>query len=317
MTKFSSVCLVGGAGFLGRGIGAYLLRKGYRVTVVDRYEQRPELPSEVTYFPFAPNRAFFWEDALRQSEVVFNLAYSTNPKTSFENPVRDILDNLPFSVDLFEACLKTGIRKVLLFSSGGAVYGNSREASIPENHPTNPVSPYGVTKLAIEKFAFLFFALRKLPVTVLRPGNVYGVGQAPFRGQGFIATAIGSILSGKEIEIFGKNGTIRDYLYISDLAHASERVMLFGKLGNCYNVGSGIGVSNRQILEYLQVLCRKKASPMRVVYRSPRGFDVKHNVLDITKIKRDCGWVPKVSLEAGLKKTCQWLHENFSLRNQK
>src|SRR5208283_5085757 len=126
----------------------------------------------------------FLADLLKDVDEVVNLAYSTVPKTSFEDPVQDILSNLPSAVNLFLATSQSSVQRLVLVSSGGTVYGKAASLPIVETHPTNPISPYGITKLAIEKYAVMYHNHTGLPVVVLRPGNAFGEGQRPFTGQG-------------------------------------------------------------------------------------------------------------------------------------
>ena len=102
------------------------------------------------------------------------------------------------------------MQKLVLVSSGGTVYGNPSTVPVAEDHPTTPISPYGITKLAIEKYAAMYRLTAGLPVVCVRPGNAYGEGQRPFSGQGFIATAMASVIQGKEVVLFGERGTVRD-----------------------------------------------------------------------------------------------------------
>jgi UDP-glucose 4-epimerase len=123
---------------------------------------------------------------------VIHLAYATVPNTSFDNPLADLLQNLPPTVELFSKVAERSGRLILV-SSGGTVYGQAVQLPILENHPTNPISPYGVTKLTLEKYAHLYAVTKSLKVICVRPGNAYGVGQYPYIGQGFVSTAMASI----------------------------------------------------------------------------------------------------------------------------
>ena len=184
----------------------------------------------------------------------------------------------------------------------GTVYGIAGSLPISEEHPTHPISPYGITKLAIEKYAGMFHALYNLPVTIVRPGNAFGEGQFAFTGQGFIATAVQSILTGKKIEVFGKHGTVRDYLHVEDVARGIIAALEYGEPGQAYNIGSGIGKDNLAVLEVFRPLAGKEGYPIEISFLPPRKFDVPANVLDSRKLISISGWQPRISFEEGVER---------------
>ncbi len=126
--------------------------------------------------------------------------------------------------------MAVGVRRLLLVSSGGTVYGPPCTLPMAESHPTAPISPYGITKLTIDHYALMFHHTRGLPVVVVRPANAYGVQQRSRTGQGFLAAAIDAILSRREIEIFGDAGTIRDYIHVTDVASGILAALDFGEM---------------------------------------------------------------------------------------
>ncbi len=202
-------CVIGGAGFIGRHLVRELLRTGRTVRVAGRRDRAlTKLPVEVEYCQGDIRNQDFVSQVLQDVDEVVDLAYSTVPKTSYENPLLDITDNLPSSVGLFDVASRLPIKKLVFVSSGGTVYGESQILPITETHPTNPISPYGITKLALEKYAQFYHKLQGLPVVCVRPANPYGEGQRAFEGQGFVSTAVASILTGREITIFGESGTV-------------------------------------------------------------------------------------------------------------
>jgi len=304
----SKCCIIGGAGFIGSHLVALLRAQGMEISVLDR-RPAPEraLPNGVQYVQGDLGHQGQLEEALKGATEIVDLAYSTVPKTSYEDPVEDILTNLPAAVRMLEVASKLEVRQVVLVSSGGTVYGRAREIPISEEHPTNPISPYGITKLALEKYGLMFHQLAELPVVIVRPGNAYGEGQRPFIGQGFVATAMGSILCHREIVLFGKQGTIRDYVHVDDVAHGIAAALEHGIPGSLYNIGSGIGRTNREILDVIEPLARLAGYPLRIRIAPSRLFDVPINVLDCQKLRRDAGWQPRVPLGEGLQRTWNWL----------
>jgi UDP-glucose 4-epimerase len=191
-------CIIGGSGFIGSYLTKLLVESGREVVVLDRNPiPNRALPPKAKYLAGDYSEPALLHELLANTDEVIDLAYSTVPKTSFENPVYDILSNLPQSVGLLQEAVKARLRKLVLVSSGGTVYGVAHSLPIREDHPTNPISPYGITKLTMEKYAGMFAFSAGLPVTVVRPGNAYGEGQVAFMGQGFIATTLESIIARK------------------------------------------------------------------------------------------------------------------------
>lgn len=192
------------------------------------------------------------------------------------------------------------LRRMLIVSSGGTVYGPVDHLPIVEEAPLSPVSPYGITKLTIERYAMMYHHLYGLPVTVARPSNAYGAGQKPFTGQGFIATAMGHIVRGEEVVIYGGRGKVRDYVHVKDLALGILAALDHGKCGMAYNIGSGVGRDNRQVLDMLSELIKHTGYHVRIRVEPERGFDVPENVLNFGRLLACSGWLPTISFEDGL-----------------
>lgn len=303
----TNTLVIGGAGYIGAQLVPQLIATGRRVTVLGRSAiPRYELPAGAAYMAgdFAQHELI--NRLLDTHQEVVHLAYATVPNTSFENPLADLLQNLPPTVQLFSEAADRGV-KLVLVSSGGTVYGEAVELPIRETHLTKPISPYGVTKLTLENYAYLYAATHDLKFVCVRPANAYGIGQQPFVGQGFIATAMASAMRGMPIKIFGKRGTIRDYLYVSDIASGIVSALEFGYLSESYNLGSGIGLNNLEVIEIFKPLMREISCEVRVEYQPERAFDVKANVLDSTKLHKHTGWEPQIKFEDGLRRTCEWL----------
>lgn len=300
-------CVIGGTGFIGSRVVKGLLASGRQVSVIGRspLPSRP-LPARVDYRSGDLGNRDFLAEALRGVDEVIDLAYTTVPKTSFDHPVDDILGNLPAAVTLLQVAGELALKRVIVVSSGGVVYGNAVHLPITEDHPTNPISPYGITKLAVEKYALMYWNASALPVVCVRPGNAYGEGQRPFIGQGFVATAIASILKGGEVSIYGENGTIRDYIHVDDVASGIIAALKHGVPGSCYNVGTGVGRSNRDVLDVLFSLARARGLNPHLRILPPRQFDVAANVLSSVKLLADAGWQAGIGFEEGIERTWDW-----------
>ena len=189
-------------------------------------------------------------------------------------------------------------------SSGGSVYGIPRKLPISEDHPTDPISVHGLSKLLVEKYLGIFHHLHGLEYQVARCSNPYGEWQNPDRGQGAVNTMLWLAIRGRPIHVWGDGTVVRDYVYAGDVADALVRLADHPDRAGVYNVGSGQGISINALIEQLfQVLGRR----VPVVYEPARPFDVAENVLDISHIVQSLGWRPKVALPDGLKRTAAWL----------
>lgn len=307
----NNTLVIGGGGFIGSHLVPKLLATGRRVTVIDRTSTPSHaLAEQAKYVPGDFGSHELIVSLLEHHDEVIHLAYATVPNTSFDNPLADLLQNLPPTVQLFSEVADRGGRLILI-SSGGTVYGEGMQLPIREDHPTNPISPYGVTKLTLEKYAHLYAKTHGLKVICLRPANAFGVGQPPYTGQGFISTAMASALSKQSIKIFGQRGTIRDYIYVSDLAAGIVCALEHGRLTETYNLGSGVGRSNTDVLDAFTPLVQEHGGVVRIEPLPERIFDVKVNVLDSTKLQEHTGWKPEVEFCEGLKRTCTWLRDCY------
>lgn len=293
--------VIGGTGFIGRHVVNLLCDSGREVVVVGRSpEPNGSLHAASRYVRGDYGDRKFLRGILNQGCEVIDLAYSTVPKTSYEDPAFDLLSNLPASVGLFQEALDAGVGRLLIVSSGGTVYGPANQLPIREDHPAMPVSPYGITKLTTDRYAMMFHRNNGLPVLVARPANAYGEDQRTGTGQGFIAAAIQAILSGREIEIYGVGGTIRDYIHVRDVAAGIVSILENGTDGEIYNLGTGVGTSNAEIVTLLEKLAARDGLTVRTKVLPSRSFDVEANILDSSKLRRVSQWTHTVGVEEGV-----------------
>ncbi|WP_321894977.1 NAD-dependent epimerase/dehydratase family protein [Paraburkholderia heleia] len=296
-------CLIGGAGFIGAYLSDALAASGRDVISVGR--RAPALAGahpRVQYVAVNTDDRDALRNVLCECDEVIDLAYATVPKTSFSDPIFDLQANLPRTVALMDDLAQMPrLKRLLVVSSGGTVYGHADRLPISEYAPIEPISPYGITKLTIERYALMYHRLHGLPVVVVRPGNPYGPGQRPFRGQGFIATAMGNVIKGSEVVVFGERGTVRDYIHVRDVAAGMRAALECGAVGEVYNIGSGIGRSNLDILGLIRPLAEANGLSVEVRHEPERSFDVAANVLNFGSLLSCSGWSPQVSIAAGMK----------------
>ncbi len=300
--------VIGGTGFIGKNLSQYLVQAGREVTVLARkpLDEKILFLGNVNFILGDISDKHLIADLVGACDEVVHLAYASIPNTSFDDPVKDLNENLPPTVFLMQQCAEKKVRLINV-SSGGTVYGQAQFLPIHETHPTNPISPYGVTKLTLEHYAFLYAKTKGMSHICIRPANPYGVGQIPFAGQGFVSTAIASALKRQPIPIYGEHGTIRDYIYIDDLSQGIVAAMNHGSDGDIFNIGSGVGRSNLDVLQTLSPLLGRYDVDLKIQFMPPRVFDVQENILDSSKLSGISGWQPKEIFSDGLEKTIQFI----------
>jgi UDP-glucose 4-epimerase len=300
------VLVIGGSGFIGSHLVDELIDKGWAVAVLDFQERRyGSIPPSVKFIRGDINQAYLVREALTGVDIVFHLAWATIHETSNEDPTADISANLIPSIQLFEACQRMGVRRVVFTSSGGTVYGQAQTLPIRENHPQNPLNGYGITKLAAEKYLQMFHHLHGLDYAILRPSVPYGPRQNPMGRQGAVAVFLYRISRGLPITLWGDGSVSRDYFYISDLVQAliAAAVRDMGP-ERVFNIGGPKEISLLQLINYVEKTIDKKA---RVEYLPGRKFDASRIILDTSQAKKILQWEPKVEIEQGLAKTWDWM----------
>lgn len=303
------ILVLGGCGFIGSHVVDELIGSGHEVIVFDRYPERFRAPLPNVLYCQADfgNRGELEEVLAGGIDVAIHLVSSTAPQSSNDDPIFDVQTNLVESIALFEMCIKHHVRKVIFISSGGTVYGIPQASPVPESHSTLPLCSYGITKLAIENYLHLFYLLHGLEYVVLRVSNPYGARQDPHRKQGAVAVFMYKIHKGEVISVWGDGSVVRDFVHVSDVARACLAAAESQYVGMC-NVGSGTGLSIKQLIVALQEVTGKMAN---VNWLESRNFDVPEIVLDCSRIERELSWRPQTSLPNGLVDMQNWMITNI------
>lgn len=301
-----NILVLGGQGFIGYNLVKRLLVEGHKVTVFDRAvrNEAKELDCKYVIGEFYNIEEF--EKMFYDVDIVFHLISTTLPKTSNNNPSYDIESNVIKTVKILEMCRRAQVKKIIFPSSGGTVYGIPGKIPVNEEHPTNPICSYGISKLAIEKYLYMFKELYGLDYQILRISNPYGPYQNPFSNQGAIAVFLGKALKGEPIEVWGDGSVCRDYIYIDDLIEALILITTKNSDYKVLNIGSGRAYSVNDIIEQIAITLETN---IKVNYKEARKIDVPTNVLDISRAEVGLQWGPQIDLKMGIKRTWEWLKE--------
>ena len=294
------VLLFGGTGFIGSALRHQLAAEGAQVTVVSRHPVAFEDPGWV---PGDLADASFVSRVVRGRDVVYHLVSGSRPATANADPAADVATSIIPSLGLLTACVEAGVRRLVYASSGGTVYGPEPALPIAETAALNPISAYGVGKLAIEKYIGFYGHHFGLDHQIARIANPYGPGQVAREGQGVVAAMVARAIEGRPFEIIGDGSVARDFVFIDDVAEAL--VLLAGYCGphRVMNVGGGQALSVSQIADDIERLLGLTQHAR--VHLPGRQFDVPVNYLGIDRIAAETGWYPRTSWVDGLRRTVE------------
>ena len=310
----SKVCLTGGAGFIGSHLADAFLARGDEVTVIDDLSsgRRENVPAGASFHQLdirAP------EAAVRVAEGGFDLlvhqAAQMNVRRSVEDPAFDADVNILGSLRLFEAARRGGIGRVLFASTGGAVYGEQDSFPATEEHPLRPLSPYGVAKLAVERYLFYYRATYGLEAVCLRYANVYGERQNPHGEAGVVAIFLERLLAGERPTINGDGLQTRDYVHVSDVVRANlaaAEASLEAHDGFvAVNVGTGLETS---VVELYQSLRAAVGVDLEAVHGPAKAGEQRRSSIDAGRLERELGVGGLLGLDEGLARTAAWWRKN-------
>lgn len=307
-------CVIfGGGGFIGSAIADRLLQDGHSLRIFERSRITP-------YRKFDAHECVEWvagdllsthdvSNAIDGTDVVLHLVSTTLPQGSNDDPIYDVQSNLVGTLQMLNAMVAVKVGKIVFISSGGTVYGTPVYLPIDEKHPTDPQVSYGITKLAIEKYLLLFERIYGIKATILRVSNPFGERQRIETAQGAVGVFLHRALTARPIEIWGDGNTIRDYIYISDVAEAFTRAVEYSGPKSVFNVSSGAGTSLNELIGVLEDVL---GTPIERRYLPGRPFDVPVSVLSNALAREELGWSPLVPLRGGIIRTAEWVRKELA-----
>lgn len=302
------ILVTGGAGFIASNVVDAYVAAGHQVVVVDNLSSgnRANLNPAATFY-----EVDIRSDELlgvlekERPEVVNHHAAHIDVRRSVADPLYDSSINIQGSINLLEACRKTGVRKVIYISSGGAMYGEPEYLPCDEKHPVRPLSPYGASKHTVEHYCFMYKENFGLSYTVLRYPNVYGPRQDPYGEAGVIAIFTERMLKGQPVTIYGTGEQERDFIFVGDCVSANL-LALEGGDGREYNLGWGIATTVNDIFRELKAAT---AYALDANYGPAKTGETYRIYLDTARIRGELNWSAKVPLREGLTRTVQFFRE--------
>lgn len=310
-----NILILGAAGFIGTNIVLRLSAdKRNTLTLVDKemcfFESinKLDLKNIKIRTSSFDNKTDF-DSLLSDQDVVYHLVSTNVPTTSNKKVYDDIQANVSFSAELFEACVRNNVKRVVFISSGGTVYGKESNCPLSESTATNPISSYGLQKVTIEKMLYLYSYMYGLDYRIIRLANPYGPFQRPNGILGAVTTFTYKALKGEEITVYGDGSVIRDFIYIDDAVRAIENISQENTKHHIYNLGCGHGTSIRQVLD---AVSETLGCEMNISWKAGRGVDVPVNYLDISRYENEFGLLDPLSLHEGIRKTAEYM-QNYHI----
>ncbi len=306
------VLVTGGAGFIGSHVVEAFVAAGHDVHALDNLSRGKagNLPPSVTLHQMDLRDGRLGQLLLDERyDLVSHHAAQIDVRHSVIDPAMDADANIIGSLRLLSGCVQAGVSKVIYASSGGAVYGEPRYLPTDEDHPIEPVSPYGVSKYAVELYLHQFWAVHGLHYSVLRYPNVYGPRQDPLGEGGVVAIFARRMIAGEPVAIYGSGEQERDFVFAPDCARANVLAVSAGK-ERAYNLGTGAGTSINQLFRLMAKLTGYRSDP---VYQPARLGETLRMAVDSRRAREELGWRPSVSLEEGVKRTIEATAPSTSL----
>jgi UDP-glucose 4-epimerase len=306
-----NILVTGGAGFIASHIVDAYIADGHKVIIVDNLSTGflENINPQAKFYQL-DIRSEKLEDVFQKEkiDVVNHLAAQMDVRRSVSDPKFDASVNVVGGLNLFESARKHRVKKIIFSSTGGAIYGEQDYFPADEEHPTRPLSPYGITKLCTEKYLFFYNAVYGMKNVILRYANIYGPRQNPHGEAGVVAIFCNKMLKGEQPVINGDGKQTRDYTFVGDVVKANIAALHYHG-SNIYNIGTGIETDvNKLFLEirtHLNPSCPEQHAPAK-------AGEQQRSVISSKKIESDLGWKPTVQLEEGLRLTAEYFKNKYS-----
>ena len=307
----AKILVTGGAGFIGSNVSDKFISLGHKVVIVDNLSTgfKENVHPKAKFYKADINSKKI-EQVFKDEkpEILCHHAAQIDVRKSVADPIFDAKVNIEGTLNLLNNCVKYKTKKVIFASTGGALYGEQDYFPADENHPERPLSPYGIAKLAIEKYLYFFRVSYGLNYVSLRYANVYGPRQNPWGEAGVVAIFTQKLLSREKAIINGDGKQTRDYVYVKDVVDANLLALDYPE-SDFFNIGTGIETNVNTIFRLLK---KEIGSKQKEFHGPKKPGEQRRSVLDCSKAKKMLGWSPKCYLEKGMEGTVGYFKKKFS-----
>jgi UDP-glucose 4-epimerase len=303
--------VTGGAGFIGSNLASALLKADHDIDIIDNLStgRHENLPQGAKFYEMdiaSPVIDKIFERG--KYDVIFHLAAQMDVRRSVADPKFDAETNILGGINLLQSAVRHRVGKFVFASTGGAIYGEQDYFPADEKHPLNPVSPYGISKLAFEKYLYFYNLEHGLQYISLRYANVYGPRQNSEGEAGVVAIFCERMLRGEKAVIYGDGLQTRDFVYVGDVVRANMLVLDHDYSG-FFNVGMGRETDINTIFEMIK---SATGSTQERINEAARPGEQRRSCIDHGKITKHLGWKPQVDLESGIEKTVEYFRSRVS-----
>jgi len=301
----AKILVTGGAGFIGSNVADKFISCGHKVLIVDNLSTgfRENINPKAKFFKLDIRSKKMVEIFKKEKiDVLCHHAAQVDVGKSVEDPILDAKVNIEGTLNLLNNCVKYKTKKVIFASTGGALYGEQDYFPADENHAERPLSPYGIAKLAIEKYLHFYKETCGLNYISLRYANVYGPRQTPWGEAGVVAIFTQRLFSNKKAIINGDGKQTRDFIYVEDVVDSNLLALNYLN-SDVFNIGTGIETDINTIFKLLK---EKTGSMQNEVHGSEKPGEQRRSVLDYSKAKKLLGWSPNYSLDRGIEETVKY-----------
>jgi len=304
------ILVTGGAGFIASHITDALIKEGHNVFVLDNLSTgfRKNINPEA-HFVEADIRDNGLIDLFEREkfDLVNHHAAQMDVRKSVSDPSFDGAVNILGTINLLQCCIKTKVKKFMFASTGGAIYGEQKYFPADEEHPVNPLSPYGISKLAVEKYLYFYNMQYGLNYSILRYANIYGPRQNPFGEAGVVAIFSTKLLKNDQPVINGTGKQTRDYVFVGDVVKANL-LSLSDERCDIYNVGTSKETDVNEIFNHINDLT---GSVKKEIHGPAAPGEQMRSVINSDKLFNRFGWRPSTPLREGLEKTVVFFRESL------
>ena len=307
------ILVTGGAGFIGSHVADAFIEQGHEVVIVDNLSmgRMENVNPRAKFFKMNIQDADIVELFEQEKfDVVNHHAAQMDVRLSVADPIFDAKNNILGTINLLQAAVKNSVKKIIFISSGGAIYGEHDYFPADEQHPTRPLSPYGITKLTGEKYVQFYHHVYGLKFVILRYANVYGPRQNPKGEAGVVAIFSSRMLNGKQATINGDGLQTRDYVFVGDVVNANLKALQYNK-NDYFNIATGIETNVNELFHQLNHLMNANT---KEVHGPAQPGEQLRSVLNIQKAKKLLNWTPQVLINDGLAQTAEFFKQYYKTK---